>query len=237
MKKYVIIDGRMRDIEKNKIKSLGYELIELHSNSLVYDEISSHVDIFCTKINEYLILDKSIYNDIKSKINSDNILIGQAILSCKYPLDIPYNVCSVGEFVIHNFKYTDKTVLSVIEACDLEKINISQGYSNCSIAVIDDKSVIVTDKKIANTLKNKGLDVLYLDYDLDIKLLNGNDYSNMSGFIGGAIARLGKDIIVFGDLGKIDKYGKIKEFIVSKKINIIDFKNLDVIDYGGILEV
>lgn len=237
MKKYVIIDDRMRYIEKNKIKSLGYELIELYSNSLVYDEISSHVDIFCTKIKDKIILDKSIYYDIKSRIDNNNIFIGQANLSCKYPLDIPYNVCSVGEFVIHNFKYTDKTVLSVIEDYGLKKINIAQGYSNCSIAIIDDKSVIVTDKKIANTLKNNGLDVLYLDYDLDIKLLNSNNYSNMSGFIGGAIVRLGKDIIVFGDLEKIDKYGKIKEFIVSRKVNIIDFKNLDVIDYGGILEV
>lgn len=237
MKKYVIIDNRMRDIEKNNFRSLGYILIELDNNSLVYEEISSHVDIFCTKIKDKIILDKSIYYDVKSKINSDNILLGQANLSSKYPLDIPYNVCSIGDFVIHNFKYTDKTVLSVIEDYHLEKITISQGYSNCSIAQIDDKSVIVTDEKIANTLKCKGLDVLYLDYDLDIKLLNGNNYSNMSGFIGGAIARLGKDIIVFGDLGKIDKYGKIKEFIISKGINIIDFKNLDVIDYGGILEV
>lgn len=237
MKKYVIIDNRMRDIEKEKFISLGYELIELCKNSLVYEEVSSHVDIFCTKIKDKLILDKSIYYDIKSKINNDNILIGQANISSKYPLDIPFNVCSIGEFVIHNFKYTDKTVLSVIEDYALKKINIAQGYSNCSIAQIDDKSVIVTDEKIANILKSKGLDVLYLDYNLDIKLLNGKNYSNMKGFIGGAVARLGKNVIVFGDLSKIDRCGKIRKFIISKGINIIDFENLDVIDYGGILEV
>lgn len=237
MEKYVIIDSRMRDIEKGKFLELGYELIELHSNSLVYEEISSHVDILCAKIKDKIILDKSIYYDVKSRIDNNNIMLGQAILYCKYPLDIPYNVCSVGNFVIHNFKYTDKVISSVIEEYNLEKINISQGYSNCSIAVIDDKSVIVSDRKIADTLLAKGFDVLCLDYKLDIKLLNAKGYSDMNGFIGGAIARLGKDIIVFGDLNKIDRYGKIREFIISKKINIIEFKDLDVIDYGGILEV
>lgn len=237
MEKYVIIDSRMRDLEKEKLLEFGYKLIELHSNSLVYDEISSHVDIFCAKIKDKIILDKSIYYDIKSRINNDNILFGQAILSCKYPLDIPYNVCSVGNYVIHNFKYTDKVISSVIEEYNLEKIDISQGYSNCSIAVINDNSVIVNDKKIADILIAKGLDVLYLNYKLDIKLLNGEEYSNMNGFIGGAISRLGEDIIVFGDLNKIDRYGKIREFIISKEINIIEFKDLDVIDYGGILEV
>ena len=31
-------------------------------------------------------------------------------------------------------------------------ININQGYSNCSIAVIDSNSAIVTDKNIAEIL-------------------------------------------------------------------------------------
>lgn len=237
MQKYVVIDSKMRDVEKNKIKSLGYELLELQKNANLYEEISSHVDIFCTKIKDKIILEKNTYMNLKSKIDSDNILIGQAKLSFKYPFDIPFNICNVGNFVIHNFKYTDKTILNVIEKLDIEKINISQGYSNCSIAVINDNSVIVTDKKISDTLKKYGLDVLYLDYIPDIKLLNNGVYSKMSGFIGGAISRIGNNIIVFGDLNKIDKLGKIRKFILSKNLNIIDFKDLDVIDYGGILEV
>ena len=46
----LIIDKRMREIEKNKLKELGYELLEINSNKILYPEISSHVDIFCTKI-------------------------------------------------------------------------------------------------------------------------------------------------------------------------------------------
>lgn len=237
MKKYLIIDSRMRKIEKEKLIKLGYELIKLNKNNSVYEEISSHVDIFCTKIKDKIILEKSVYEKISNSINNDNTFLGQAILGKEYPLDVFFNVCNIGNYAIHNFKYTDKVILKIIEENKLEKIQISQGYSNCSIAVIDDNSCIVTDKKICEILKKHDIDVLFLDYDLDIKLLNKDNYSSMRGFIGGAISRLGDNIIVFGDLNKIDKENKIREFINSKGKNIISFKDLDVIDYGGVLEV
>ena len=59
----------------------------------------------------------------------------------------------------------------------------------------------------------------------------------MKGFIGGAISKIGDNIVIFGDLNKIDLKNKIRSFIISKNLNLIDFKDLDVIDYGGILEV
>lgn len=120
----------------------------------------------------------------------------------------------------------------------MEKIQISQGYSNCSIAVIDENAVIVSDKKIAETLEQHGVDVLFLDYIPDIKLLDGkNNYSKMNGFIGGTIVRIENKIIVFGDLKKIDKHGKIKKFIQKYNLEMVDFEGLDVVDYGGILVV
>ena len=54
--KYIIIDNRMRKTEKEFLKSLGYILIELPKSNKTYPEISSHVDIFCSKIYETLIV-------------------------------------------------------------------------------------------------------------------------------------------------------------------------------------
>ena len=52
--KYAIIDFRMRNVEKEYIKSLGYELIENNFNLDVYDEISAHVDIYYLKVGRVL---------------------------------------------------------------------------------------------------------------------------------------------------------------------------------------
>lgn len=138
--------------------------------------------------------------------------------------------------MIHNFKYTEPKILEFIEKQNLQKIQIAQGYSNCSIAVISENAVIVTDKTIAETLKKYHIDVLYLDSLPDIKLLNEkHEYSQMQGFIGGAMARVEDKMMVFGDLRKIDKHNKIREFIQKYDLKIVDFEGLDVMDYGGIM--
>ena len=237
--KYLLIDERMRDVEKQTLKNLGYELIEIKKSINVYPEISSHVDIFACKVKDKIVVEKSAYKMLKNKLNNDeNILIsGETMISYDYPNDIKYNVCMVGNKAIHNFKYTDSKIISELNKSNFEIINVKQGYSNCSIAVIDEKSIILSDRGLYNNLKNSGLDILFLDYIPDIKLFDENgEYSQKNGFIGGAISRIDENIVVFGDLDKIDYYGNIRNFIESRNLKIIDFEGLDVVDYGGVIE-
>lgn len=237
--KYLLIDERMRDVEKQTLKNLGYELIEIKKSINVYPEISSHVDIFACKVKDKIIVEKSAYKMLKNKLNNDeNILIsGEKMISYDYPNDIKYNVCIVGNKAIHNFKYTDSKIISELNKNNFELINVKQGYSNCSISVIDEKSIILSDRGLYNNLKNSGLDILFLDYIPNIKLFDENgEYSQKNGFIGGAISRIGDNIVVFGDIDKIDYYCNIRKFIESKNLKIIDFEGLDVVDYGGVIE-
>ena len=231
--KYVLIDERMRDIEKDKLKELGYELIEIKQSEEVYPEISAHVDIFACKIENKIIIEPTQYV-VLPKLKSfeqgiDNI-------EAEYPFDIKYNVCTIGKIAIHNFKYTDKKIQQELIKSGYELIQTTQGYTNCSIAVIDDKSAIVTDEGLYKILQNQNIGVLFLKNEPDIKLLRTMGYSTKNGFIGGAISKIGDNIIVFGDLSKIDKENQIRSFIEDRNLNIIEFKGLDVIDYGGIIE-
>lgn len=239
MDKYIVIDSRMRKVEKEYLESLGYRVINIQTNKNVYDEISSHVDIFCCKIKDKVVLETSVYKYLKEeKYDLENVICGKNKVGSKYPLDVLYNVCSIGENVIHNFKYTDEKILEIIQKEKLNMIDINQGYSNCSIAVIDDKSVVVTDKKIAEKLIENDIDVLLLEENLDIKLLkNDGKYSKMKGFIGGCMSRIENKIIIFGDISKIDKEKKIRNFIQSRNLELVSFKGLDVIDYGGVLVI
>ena len=233
--KYIIIDNRMRKIEKDYLKSLGYKLIELPKNDSVYEEISSHTDIFVFKIDNTIISEPSVYDLLNKKIIS--VIKGEKIVESKYPLDIPYNVCIIGNYAIHNFKYTSKKVIEILIDKGYININTKQGYTNCSIAVIDDNSIIINDKGLYKELSKFNFNILYIEDELDIKLLCNNKYSKKRGFIGGCITRVDNKIIVFGDLNKIDAHGKIRKFIQSRKLQIIDFKTLDVIDYGGVVVI
>ena len=233
----LIIDERMRKIEKEKLKEFGCELIEITQSDNVYQEISSHVDIFTCKIGEKLIVEPTQHDNIKSQMqNQEKIEKGNEKIESKYPFDIKYNVCTIGKKAIHNFEYTDSKIKEELKQQGYELINTTQGYTNCSIAVIDDNSAIVSDKGLYKILLKHNIDVLYLEYEPDIKLLKSNNqYSNRKGFIGGAISRIQNSIIVFGELNKIDQNERIRKFIEKRNLDIIEFKGLDVIDYGGIL--
>ncbi len=233
--KYAIIDERMRQVEKEFFEEQKYRLIEIKKNANLYPEISSHVDIHICKIGESLVIEPTQYNNIKNSLNNYNIIKGLEKVQAKYPSDIKYNVCIIGKKAIHNFQYTEPQIKIELDKQKYELINTSQGYTNCSIAVIDENSAIVTDKGLYKILQKHNIDVLFLEYEPDIKLLLNERYSNKRGFIGGAISRIENSIIVFGDLNKIDKNNKIRNFILKKNLEIIDFKNLEVIDYGGLI--
>ena len=236
--KKVIIDNRMRLEEKNKLESLGYKIIELNSSESVYQEISSHTDIFCTKIRNNLIVEPSQYQLIKNNIQRDtNIIKGKTKLKNTYPEDVGYNVCITGNYAIHNFHYTDSKIKEILQKENYNFINVNQGYTKCSIAVIDDRSLITADKGLYNELMKYNFDILFLNYKLNIKLINEGKFSTMNGFIGGAISRIGDNVFISGDLNKIDKNNQIKNFIKKRNLNIISFSDLDVIDYGGIIEI
>lgn len=232
--KYLLIDTRMRDVEKKTLQELGYNLIEMKKNNNVYEEISSHVDIFSCKIGNKVIVESTQKSSIPEFIQVE---YGSEKVKETYPEDIKYNVCIIGKKAIHNFKYTDAKIKEELIKQKYELINTTQGYTNCSIAVIDDNSAIVTDKGLYKILQAHNIDVLYIRGKLDIKLLNKNEYSDKQGFIGGAMSRIGNKIIVFGDLRKIDNSGEIRKFIKSKNLEIIEFENLDIVDYGGVVEV
>ena len=166
---YLIIDEKMRKIEKDTLKKMGYKLIEIKKNNKVYEEISSHVDIFVCKIGEKIIVEKSQFNNIRSIFNVEQ---GYEEIEEKYPYDIKYNVCIIGKKAIHNLKYTDSKIIEELKKQNYELINTTQGYTNCSIAVIDDKSAIVTDKGLNKILQKHNINTLYIEDELDIKLIN-----------------------------------------------------------------
>ena len=229
----------MRQNEKDKLLELNYNLIEIEKEEGVYEEISAHPDIFCCKINNTIILEPQIYDKYSLKLKNLDCSVkkGTEKVGNKYPKDILYNVCVVGNYAIHNFKYTDIAILDEINKYNKEKIAVMQGYTNCSIAVIDEKSVITADKGIYANLKELDLNVLLIDKE-DIKLLKNNgNYSSMGGFIGGTISRIGDNVIVTGDAHKLKSYSVIKKFISDRNLNLIDFPGYDLIDYGGIIEI
>jgi len=222
----LIIDSRMRQIEKQYLSQFG-ELIEIEPQTSAYPEISAHPDIFFCKINDTIFQAPNI--DIKiGKQGSKNI-------TTEYPNDICYNICQIGNNIIHNFKYTDPTILEYINDYNLVKIQVNQGYTKCSITPTSSNSCITSDTGIHETLKSKNIDSLLLDENsIGLLDINGSK-SKMNGFIGGASTIINNTFILFGDINKIKQKNELLEHLIKHNLQIKEFKNLDIIDYGGVI--
>ena len=225
----IIIDSRMRNEEKEYLKKYG-ELIEIECQDCVYDEISAHPDIFFCKINDQIFQAPNLKLEKQLKTQKGSSSVGK-----QYPDDVKYNICQIGKKIIHNFKYTDSLVNDYINSIGLEKINIKQGYTKCSIAVTSENSCITSDEGIYKTLQKENIDVLLLSDEI-IHLQDKNkNITNMNGFIGGSSCIIDNKFILFGDSDKLNSKSKLVDFLNKQKLELIDFKNLEIIDYGGVI--
>lgn len=224
----VIIDSRMRKVEKEYLAKFD-ELVEILPQNIVYEEVSGHPDIFFCKIKNKLFRAPDLNMDIGEA--------GEENLGLSYPEDVKYNLCQIGDFVVHNFDFTDKKVLNFIDEVGLKKINVKQGYSNCSISVISDNACITSDTGIYEALKRENIDVILLDSN-NIRLLDKNGLeTKMKGFIGGASCTMENKFILFGDSDCLEEKNKLIEFLKRHNIELVDFKEMPIYDYGGIIQI
>lgn len=181
-----------------------------------------------------------------NQIESLNAIEGDSKLTNVYPGDIPYNIFTIGKKAFHNFKNTDKKVKEILERCGYECIEVNQGYTKCSVAMIDEGSCITSDINIAKALIDADIEVLFV-VEQDIKLLKRTnskvekqnsmffEHSDMQGFIGGAMATFGDTVVIFGDIENLFNKEKIIKFIEDRGKKIKYFEKQEIIDYGGVI--
>ena len=193
---------------KEWLTDKGYNLIEFPEGDKPYPTISSHPDIYISDTGKKLI--------IQNEVNY------------KYPDYLAYNGIFLDRYFIHNLKYTSPILVNKAKIMGLELINVNQGYTKCSCVVVDGRSIITADEGIAKTLEAYDIDVLKIRTG-HVKL-DGFDY----GFIGGASGRVENCIVFNGDLSTHPDHESIREFILRRGLEIVDFNGLELYDIGTI---
>lgn len=224
------VDCRLTEKELELLSNHNLKIIKVPKSNDLYDAISSHPDIQLNIINsKKIILAKNSKLSLKTLTdNNINFEFSNNLLKEKYPENIFLNSINLKNFFIHNLKYTDLNLLNNVREKNL--INIKQGYSKCSTAIVNDNALITSDLGIYNTLKKYPIDVLLIPSG-DI-ILPGLSY----GFIGGSCGLLSKDKMAFLGNLKNHSYGKdIKEFLFKHNVKPIYLNEGKLIDRGSIL--
>ncbi len=198
------------------LKEKGCRIRSISSDNIVDKGISNHPDIFLCRMGYH---------------KTDPIFFAQKEdLDYYYPGDVAFNAACTGKYFIHNTKLTNPQLLQEAKAMGMEIIHVRQGYTKCSIVVVNETSIITYDKGIAAACS------AYPELDVCLVRpgfvrLDGYD----TGFIGGASGRIGNEIIFNGKLSAHPDFEKIVQFVESKGLFVKYFEQYELTDIGSIL--
>ncbi len=229
----VLISEKANPIIKEYLKNSSYNVINVKKTNAVYKAVSSHTDIYICKVGEEIIIAKEQLKLLQKDLEINKIKYeeGASLLGYSYPSNIIYNAVHMGNYFIHNTKYTDAAVLDSAHRKGLKILHVKQGYTNCSLVVIDDDSVITSDKGLSRVLKMYNIDVLEIQQG-SVRL-EGFEY----GFLGGASGKIGNTILFNGNLEHHPDYMKIKQFIDRKGFDVKYFTDYLLEDIGSIVTI
>lgn len=231
--KKVIVDHRITNEEKYSLKKLNYDVLICPPNNTLYEAVCGHPDMLLHPINKNTIIihkemDQSFINKLKNL--NYNVLLSNQNIQTKYPHNIILNALNINNILVHNLKYTDKTLLNYFN--QYNKIHVNQGYTKCSTAIVNDKAIITSDTGIAKSLYKLNFDVLLVPPG-DI-LLPGLNY----GFIGGTCGLLEPNLIAFfGDLKFYKNGDMILNFLKKHNVTPVFLRKGKLIDRGSIFSL
>lgn len=228
-----IVDGRIDSEIENNLKKLGLEVIKTIKCNEVDESISYHPDIVIHPVNHNtLVIAPNVFHYYKDilKDKGINIIRGEKKLNCKYPNDIAYNVGRLSNIAIHNFKYTDEVLKYYLKRENLKFINVNQGYTKCSLAIVKDRVGITSDFPMYKKLTELGYEILLIEPG-NI-LLKGQNY----GFIGGTNGNLSnEESIISGILKEHPNESEILNFFEKNNVKLKFLSNKKIMDIGTII--
>ncbi|SHH29069.1 DUF6873 family GME fold protein [Tepidibacter thalassicus] len=233
--KLVLVDKRIPEDIENELKNKKIQIIKTCECTNLYNAIKYHPDIqICYLGENNVVVAPNVYEYYKCilKYYGLNVIKGNSFLENKYPQNIAYNVAIFGKYAVHNFKYTEKNILDYINKKNIIKINVKQGYSKCSICIVDENSIITSDYGIHQEVVKHNIDSLLIEKGhIDLFEMN-------YGFIGGSTGFISENELAFlGDITKHVDYIKIKKFLDKKGKKIVILSKNKLIDLGSIIPI
>lgn len=228
-----IVDGRIdKEIESN-LEKLGLKIIKTIKCNEVDDSIAYHPDIVIHPLDHNtLIIAPNVFEYYEEKLSNMGIKLikGEKYLDSKYPEDIAYNVGRLRGIAVHNFKHTDEILKYYLKKQNIDFVNVNQGYSKCSLAIVGEEAGITADYPMYKKLTSLGYKILLIESGH--VLLEGQKY----GFIGGTIGNLSnRETIISGSLDEHPNKDEILNFFKKNNTELIFLSQKKLLDIGTII--
>lgn len=233
----VIIGEKYCNILQNGVGKLGINILSMPDNPYVDDRLSGHADLSALHLggNRLLLAPYLKGSSFSRQLEDRGFEIKFASIeqSALYPNDAQMNVCILGDKVIYNPKTGSDAIVKYLTIGNgAIQVSSRQGYSRCSVCVVNDNAIITADEGICRSAKAHGIDVLkimpgYID-------LPGFDY----GFVGGASFKISDTKLAFtGGLDRHPDAEQIIEFTSLHNVDLVYITDKPAFDIGGAIPI
>lgn len=212
----IYISKKANTLVKDYLTSLGYELELTETTGIVDEGIACHPDIFLCKMG--CAEDSPLFFAKDGDVGYD------------YPQDVAFNAACTGKYFIHNLKATNPELLETARKMGMTLIDVRQGYTKCSVVIVDENSIITYDEGILKACSQHE-EINVLKISPGFIRLDGYD----TGFIGGCTGRVGNEIIFNGDLESHPDFSRIVNFVNERGLYCKWFKEYPLTDIGSII--
>lgn len=216
----------------NVLETMGIQCVYIQKHKRLQKPVSCHADMTLHHLggNNILVAKGEGHTYLEVQRLGFRCEYTSALLDSVYPNDVLLNACRIGNLLLCNTKVISREILNYCNQNDIEVEHVNQGYTKCSVCIINKNAVITADHAIAKICGNHNIDVLEIHPGNII--LEGLSY----GFIGGCCGLLDKNLIAFtGNIETHPDEASIKRFLKSYDMEYISLLNSELIDIGGIL--
>lgn len=228
-----VVDGRIHKNMEKRLYKLDIKIIKTEKIQGACEAVSYHPDIMLHHLGlNRIMVAPNINNKIIYELedNGFQIIPGKSYIKGTYPYDVAYNATRLGSCLICNLNYTDEILLENARKLNLKLLNINQGYSKCSICVVNERAIITSDKGINKVLTAEGIDCCLIKEGQIV--LEGMNY----GFIGGAAGLVSQiELVFFGDISKHSDYEKLNRFLIKYEKKHLNLSENIVNDFGTLI--
>ena len=224
----IIADKKIPEQAKTNLQKYG-DLFLLETKGITAESISGHPDIFFCKTPNQWIIAPNLPEKYKELLSLNLIPYkeGKTNVGEKYPEAASYNAVVTNDYLIHRIDITESEILNNCQT--LNKINVNQGFTKCSLLALKNNNFITCDEGIYKTLIKNNINLLLLS-SKEI-LLPGHEY----GFLGGCCGIWKNNLFILGSLHNYIDASKLKKFTELLGYTIIELYDGPLFDGGTIL--